>query len=93
VSATTIKTIDDKGRITLGKEHAGRTVELEESESGIVLRYVVAVPVNEAWLWQNERALTAVRTGIEQAAAAKVGRGPKGLDAALDFGESLPDED
>ena len=54
---------------------------------------MAAVPANEAWLWQNERALSAERTGIEQAAAAKVGKGPEGLGAALDFAESLPDED
>ena len=91
MSATNIKTIDDKGRLTLGKEFAGRTVELEQSETGIVLRYVVAVPANEAWLWENEKALRAVRTGIEEAAAGTTGRGPKGLEAALEFADSIPD--
>ena len=93
MSATTIKTIDEKGRVTLGKEFAGRTVELEESDAGLILRYVVAVPANEAWLWENKRALSAVRTGIEQAAASNTGKGPKDLGAALNFADSLPNED
>lgn len=45
------KTIDAKGRVTLGKQFAGREVVIEETPEGVMLRYVVAVPADQAWFW------------------------------------------
>ena len=71
-----IKKVDDKGRLSLGKDFAGRDLRIEETESGFVASYVVQVAAKEAWLWENEKALTAVRKGIEEAAAGKLKSGP-----------------
>lgn len=73
-----IKKIDDKGRLSLGKDFAGRDVRIEETDQGFIASYVVQVPANEAWLWENEKALTSVRKGIEEAAAGKLTSGPEG---------------
>ncbi|MGK2955126.1 MAG: hypothetical protein ACSLFI_05580 [Solirubrobacterales bacterium] len=87
----TIKTIDSKGRVNVGAEFAGKQVILELADSGIQLQYVKAIPVREAWLWENEAALNAVREGIEQAASGELSSGPKDFEASLAFAESLDD--
>lgn len=47
------KTIDEKGRITLGKQFAGREVVVEETSDGVKLTYVVAIPADRAWFWTD----------------------------------------
>lgn len=86
-----IRTIDSKGRVNVGAAHAGLQVVLEESPTELILKPVKAVPVREAWLWENESALESVRRGIEQAAAGDLSDGPENLDDALDFAEGLED--
>ena len=46
-----VKTIGASGQISLGKEHAGRTVTVEEVERGVwVIKTARVIPDNEAWL-------------------------------------------
>ena len=46
-----IKTIGSSGQISLGKEYAGRTVMVEEIESGVwMVRTARVIPDNELWL-------------------------------------------
>ena len=56
------KTIDDKNRVSLGKKvqqyiqdiAAGKTLDVFiNSEGYILLRPMVQIPANEAWIWQN----------------------------------------
>ena len=50
-----IKTIGNSGQISLGKEHAGRTVMVEELESGVwMIRTARVIPDNELWLHTPE---------------------------------------
>jgi hypothetical protein len=64
----TTKTIDARGRLTLGPAFANRMVLVEELEGGIVqLIPAEAVPAREAWLFKNRKALASVLTGLEQA--------------------------
>lgn len=52
---TEIKRVGSSGQITLGKRHAGRTVEIEEVGEGVwVLRAVRVIPENEMWLHTPE---------------------------------------
>jgi hypothetical protein len=87
------KTIDDKGRLTLGRGAAGRSVVVEEDDEGFSVRYVRVVPEREAWLWNNEGALASVRAGIEAAARGEFTDAPADFDAALKLAAELPDED
>jgi hypothetical protein len=49
--AVEIKTIGASGQISLGKQHAGRTVTVEEVEEGVwIVRSAVVIPENELWL-------------------------------------------
>ena len=50
-----IKTIGSSGQISLGKEYAGRTVMVEEIESGVwMVRTARVIPDNELWLHSAE---------------------------------------
>ena len=64
------KLVDSKGRLTLDKRFAGRTVLLEESEEGeILIRLARVVPEREMWLYENPEALKRVRQGLKDAKA------------------------
>jgi hypothetical protein len=86
-----LKTIDEKGRLTLGREFAGRTVQVEKGRDGLVIKFCRIVPDYEAWLWENETAKAMVDRGIEQARRRAFGPGPD-LDAAFACADETPEE-
>jgi hypothetical protein len=48
---TEVKTIGSSGQLSLGKEHAGRTVTVEALEEGVwLIRTARVIPENEMWL-------------------------------------------
>ncbi len=64
----TTKTVDTKGRVTLGAQFAGQTVVIDDSNpTCILIRPVVLIPAAEAWLYKNETALGLVRAGLDDA--------------------------
>jgi hypothetical protein len=87
-----LKTIDEKGRLTLGREFAGRTVQLEQDDSGILVKFYRVVAEREAWLWENETAKGMVDRGLQQARERELNDGPD-LAAAFAFADSLPEEE
>lgn len=87
-----LKTIDEKGRLTLGREYAGRTVQLEKNDGGIVIKFYRVVPEREAWLWENETARDLVERGIAAAASGALTDGPSDLAASFKFADSIPEE-
>lgn len=87
-----LKTIDEKGRLTLGQEFAGRTVQIEKDEDGIVVKFYRVVPEREAWLWENETAKGMVDRGLRQAREGELSDGPD-LAAAFAFADGLPDDE
>ncbi len=87
------RNVDSKGRLTLGERFANRTVIVEERESGeLVIKPARVIPEREAWLYENPRALAAVRTGLDQARAGKVSKGPD-MAKARRIAKSIPDEE
>lgn len=65
---------DSKNRVSLGKAQVGHgvTYRILRNKSGqILLDPCIQVPVSEAWLYRNKKALNAVTTGIRQAEAGK----------------------
>ena len=88
----TVRTVDGKGRITLGAADAGRTVRVEQTPDGYVVRYCRIIPEREAWLYDNPVALALVRKGIEDV---KAGRVIEDVDLAelIAFAETIPDAD
>lgn len=65
--AAILKTVDTKGRLLLGKEYAGRSVIVDDSNGTLTIEPAVAIPAREAWLYSNVEAIGAVRRGLAQA--------------------------
>jgi hypothetical protein len=76
-----IKTIDSKGRVALGAQFAGQQVIIREIDGEIVLTPAVIIPQREAWLYKNDKALEAVRTGLAQASDGRFSHQPPDLDS------------
>jgi len=67
MGAVTARSVDGKGRVTLGKEFANRHVIVSKLGEG-VLQVVLAevVPAREAWLYKNPEALASVLRGLQE---------------------------
>jgi len=87
-----LKTIDEKGRLTLGRAFAGRTVRVEKEDDALIVKFCRVVPEREAWLWENETAIATVERGLQQARDGELSEGPD-LAAASSFADSLPGEE
>ena len=62
------KTLDNKGRVTLGSQFAGQTVFIDDSNPDcILIKPVVMIPAQEAWLYKNKTATERVREGLDEA--------------------------
>jgi len=86
----TTKTIDARGRLSLGKSFANRLVIIKELEGGILqIIPAEAVPSSEAWLYNNAEAFLAVKQGLQEAQASQFVE-PPDLDGDADW---LDDED
>jgi len=84
----TTKTVDSRGRITLGPRYANRLVIVREHDDGALeIIPAEAVPAREAWLYKNPEALKAVRQGLEEAQAGRFAEAPD-LEA-----EDVPDDE
>lgn len=87
-----LKTIDENGRITVGRAFAGRLVEVVAGDDAIILRFRHAVPEREAWLWENTAAKVSVDWGLKEAHDRHLDDGPD-LDAALALADGLGDQE
>ena len=69
-------TVDERHRITLGEPVKDtRRVRIYKNARGeLLLQPVVEIPAAEAWLFQNQVVLTAVKKGLEDAAKGRVSR-------------------
>ncbi len=84
----TTKTVDSKGRITLGRDFANQTVVVDDSNPNqLVIRKMVLIPAEEAWLYQNPTAMQSLREGLQQAAGRQFSHAPPDVDADADDAE------
>ncbi len=73
--------VDNKGRLNLGPQYAGREVIVRErNDNSLVVEMARTIPEREAWLYDDPEALTSVRRGLEQVAHGDYSPGPD-LDA------------
>jgi len=91
MTAIATKTVDQNGRLTLGKKYASALVIVREVEEGVlqVIR-AEAVPAREAWLYKNPEAIQMVLEGLEQAKEGKLGPGPD-LNAGTKLTKAIGD--
>ncbi len=78
-----VKTVDDKGRLTLGKEFAHKQFFIDRKD-GNVIQIIPAetVPAREAWLFKDPEALASVMRGLEQVRSGETAEAP---DLAADI--------
>ena len=87
----TTKTVDARGRLTLGQKYANSLVIVRErDDGGLEIMPAEAVPAREAWLYRNPKALKAVREGIEDARAGRFAETP---DLTADSGPDQTEDD
>lgn len=91
-TSTLTKQTDSKGRITLGESFKNRTMLVERHGDEILLRLARVIPEGEAWLYENEKALSSVRRGLKQAKTGKFAKNPPNLDAAKALADQLQDD-
>jgi hypothetical protein len=77
----TTKLADGKGRIMLGSRFANKMFIINDADPGrIIITPAVAIPAEEAWLYENQKALNLLRQGLAQARAGKFSKTPPNLD-------------
>lgn len=87
----TTKTVDSRGRLSLGPDYANRLVIVKERDGGALeIIPAEAVPAREAWLYRDPEAREAVRQGLSGARAGRFAQ-PPDLDAADEADESPAD--
>lgn len=88
VGTTIVRDADAKGRITLGKRFANRSVIIEDiDETTVKISLARVIPERDMWLWENQVARAAVLRGLEQARRAEFSEPPD-----LDADERLADQ-
>lgn len=67
---------DSKGRVALGAYAKGvSSYRIHQEKNGrLILEPYKEIPAREAWLFENDAALTKVRKGLKDAAAGKVSK-------------------
>lgn len=84
-------TADERGRIVLGDSIKDQQFQVLRNEEGeLLLIPVVTIPKREAWLFQNEKALNAVKKGLKHAKEGKLNNGPN-LKAAAALAKKIAD--
>jgi hypothetical protein len=87
-----IKTVDSKGRVTLGQRFANRPVIIESiSDTEVKISLARVIPEREMWLFQNPEAREMVFRGLEQAKARQFAESPPDLDADEEWVRELED--
>ena len=82
---------DAKGRVTLGKHFANRTVLIQHtSENEVIVKLARVIPEDELWLHENQSALESVQRGIAEASAGQGGEAPD-LDADRELADAIQD--
>ena len=85
--------VDKKGRLTLGRRFAGKTVIVKDiDDSSVMVTAAVVIPEREAWLYRNKPTFEAVQRGLNQARKRQSAAGPK-LDADAELAHRLDDNE
>ncbi len=70
------RSVDERKRVTLGDilGDSERLQIFQNAQGEILLKPVVEIPASEAWLFNNKKALAAVKRGLQQAAEGKISK-------------------
>ena len=88
---STTKTVDTRGRLSLGPDFANRLVIVRRLTNGTIeVTPAEAVPAREVWLHKNPEAMKAVTEGLGQARDGQSAAGPD-LQADADWADTEDD--
>ncbi len=83
----TVRTADNRGRVTLGPEYAGKLLIIDGIDDfSCRITLAAAVPAREAWLYQSPEALASVVAGLEESKKGQVAAAPD-LDSDNDWAD------
>lgn len=84
------KTTDSKGRLTLGRRFANKTVIIQEIDATeIHVTIARVIPEREAWLYENQVAKGLIMAGLQQAAVDQFSDSPPDLAADTALADEL----
>jgi hypothetical protein len=87
-----IKTVDPKGRISLGQRFANKPVIIEDlSDTEVKVSLARVIPEREMWLWENPEARETVLRGLEQARTRQFAENPPDIEADAEWVDELED--
>ena len=90
---TITRTIDNNGRLTIGRQYANRTVVIKQlNESEFLVTLARVIPEHEAWLFRNEKAQKLVAKGLTEAREGRFSSSPPDLDEDIQLVEQLEDD-
>jgi hypothetical protein len=87
-----IKTVDSKGRISLGQRFANKPVIIEHlSDTEVKVSLARVIPEREMWLWQNPEARETVLSALERLKRGEFAENPPDLEADEELVSKLED--
>jgi len=87
-----IKTVDSKGRISLGRRFANKPVIIEDlSDTEVKISIARVVPEREMWLFQNPEARETVFSALERLKRGEFSENPPDIEADEEFASELED--
>jgi hypothetical protein len=87
-----IKTVDSKGRISLGQRFANKPVIIEDlSDTEVKISLARVIPEREMWLWENPEARDAVLSALERLKRGEFAENPPDLEADEELVSQLED--
>ena len=87
-----IKTVDSKGRVSLGQRFANKPVIIEDlSDTEIKISLARVIPEREMWLWENPEARETVLSALERLKRGEFAEDPPDLEADEELASQLED--
>jgi len=87
-----IKTVDSKGRVTLGQRFANKPVIIEDlSDTEVKVSLARVIPEREMWLYQNPEAREMVFSALERLKRGEFAEDPPDIDADVELASKLED--
>lgn len=87
-----IKTVDSKGRVSLGKRFANKPVIIESlSDTEVKVSLARVIPEREMWLYENPEARETVFSALERLKTREFAEDPPDIDADEEMASRLED--
>lgn len=87
-----IRTVDSKGRVSLGRRFANKPVIIEDlSDTEVKVSLARVIPEREMWLYQNPEAREMVFSALERLKRGEFAENPPDIEADEELASQLED--